>query len=53
MEKVEKVYSLADIANYIEVTHVRKAYCDYLHFLTTMEKMVRWMRNPSSVICAA
>jgi hypothetical protein len=37
MEKVEKVNSLADIASYIEVTHVRKAYCDYLHLLTAME----------------
>jgi hypothetical protein len=37
MEKVELVNGLADIASYIEVTHVRKAYCDYLHLLTAME----------------
>jgi hypothetical protein len=37
MEKVELVDGLADIASYIEITHVRKAYCDYLHLLTAME----------------
>ena len=37
IENVEMVDGLADIASYIEITHVRKAYCDYLHFVTAME----------------
>ena len=37
LEKVEMVDDMAGIASYIEITHIRKSYCDYVRFSKALE----------------